>query len=136
MFINTRLLSVLWQVFLTLGLGYGLGAGAIYVPGVAIVAQHFSTKRALVMGIVVSGGSLGAIIYPIVLNNLIHGRVGFPNGVRVSAGLLAVCLLLAGVTMRPRYPKRLGAGSLKRRGIVQSMKVFAHDRIYVIANLA
>jgi MFS family permease len=103
---------------------------------VAIVAQHFSTKRALVMGIVVSGGSLGAIIYPIVLNNLIHGRVGFANGVRVSAGLLAACLLLAGVTMRPRYPKRIGAGSIKRRSIVQSMKLFAHDRIYLIANLA
>lgn len=101
----------------------------------AIVAQHFSTKRALVMGIVVSGGSLGAIIYPIVLNNLIHGRVGFANGVRVSAGLLAACLLLAGVTMRPRYPKRTG-GSTKHRSIVQSMKVFAQDRIYVIANLA
>ena len=51
------------------------------------------------MGICFTGSSIGGIVYPIMLNNLLHGSAGFAWGVRASAfltmGLLALanCLL-------------------------------------------
>ncbi|THV06305.1 mycorrhiza-upregulated monocarboxylate permease [Dendrothele bispora CBS 962.96] len=51
-----------YQIFLSQGLGHGIGAGMIYVPSIAIVAQYFRQKRSLVMTMVASGSSLGAII--------------------------------------------------------------------------
>ncbi|KAF8177697.1 MFS general substrate transporter [Pholiota molesta] len=118
-----------YQVFLSLGISYGIGAGMIYVPGVAIVAQHFTRKRALVMGIVASGGSLGAILYPIMLNNLFHNSVGFANGVRASGGLIAGCLVLSGLLMRTRGPPRTTA----HRSILESARKFYRDDVYVLA---
>ena len=36
-----------------------LGSGFLFVPSVAIVATHFTTKRAFATGITVAGGSVG-----------------------------------------------------------------------------
>ena len=51
-----------WQVFLAQGLCMGLGAGFLYVPSLALVGIWFSRKRALAMGIVLSGASVGEYI--------------------------------------------------------------------------
>lgn len=119
-------------MILSLGITYGLGAGIVYVPGIAIVSQHFSRKRALAMGIVTSGGSLGAVVYPIMLNNFFHGSVGFANGVRASGGLIAGCLLIGLLTMRTRVTPV----PLKRRSIIDSARKFVKDDVYVLAVLA
>ena len=48
-----------WQVFLSQGLCMGLGAGLLYIPSLALVGVWFSKKRALAMGIVMSGIAVG-----------------------------------------------------------------------------
>lgn len=48
-----------WQVFLSQGLCMGLGAGLLYIPSLALVGVWFSKKRALAMGVVMSGISVG-----------------------------------------------------------------------------
>jgi hypothetical protein len=58
----------------------------------------------LAMGIVASGSSVGAIVHPIMLNKLFHSSVGFHNGVRASAGLNLILLVLAVLLMRTRLP--------------------------------
>ncbi|KAJ7732035.1 major facilitator superfamily domain-containing protein [Mycena metata] len=93
----------LWQIFLAQGLGMGLGAGTLYIPSVVVVSHYFQKRRALAMSIVASGSSLGAVVHPIMLNNTFQ-RLGFPNAVRASAGLLSGCLLIACLLMRPRLP--------------------------------
>jgi len=54
------------------------------------------------MTFVAAGSSLGAIIHPIMLNNLLNGPVGFSNGVRASAGLVSGLLIIACLCMRTR----------------------------------
>lgn len=44
-----------YQLFLSQGVGMGIGAGLVYVPAVAVQAHHWSTRRAVAMGIVVTG---------------------------------------------------------------------------------
>jgi hypothetical protein len=58
------------------------------------------------MGTVAAGGSLGAILHPVMLNNLINGRLGFANGVRVSAGMNGCLLFIANLLMRTRLPPK------------------------------
>ncbi|KAG1788771.1 major facilitator superfamily domain-containing protein [Suillus plorans] len=91
-----------YQVFLTQGLGSGIAVGLLYIPSLAIVSHYFKRKRTLVMAFVTMGSSLGAIVHPIMLNNLLNGPLGFANGVRASAGLLSALLLIACLCMRPR----------------------------------
>jgi MFS family permease len=48
-----------WQVFLAQGVCMGLGAGLLYIPSLALVSIWFDRKRALAMGVVMSGIAVG-----------------------------------------------------------------------------
>lgn len=43
----------------------GLGIGLIFVPVVSIPSHYFARRRSLVAGIILSGNSAGAIVFPI-----------------------------------------------------------------------
>jgi len=109
-----------YQIFMSQGLGMGIGAGMIYTPAMAIQAHHWKVHRSLVMGLVITGtpmicafwldthirtgSSVGGIVYPIMLNNLFNSSVGFAQGVRASGYLTAGLLVLANGLMsaKPR----------------------------------
>ncbi|KAI0804707.1 major facilitator superfamily domain-containing protein [Irpex lacteus] len=86
-----------YQLFLAQGIGLGLAQGLLYLPSLAIVGHHFKKKRTLVMGIVATGASVGGIIHPIMLNQLFEGKLGFHNGVRVSAAMNGFLLIIANI---------------------------------------
>lgn len=90
------------QIFLAQGICLGLAQGIVYVPSMAVVSHYFSRRRTLAMSLVAAGSSLGAIIHPIMLNNLFNRGVGFANGVRISAAFLSVLLLIACLLIRTR----------------------------------
>jgi MFS family permease len=92
-----------WQVFLSQGLCVGLGAGCIFLPSVAIVATYFTTKRALAIGIVASGGSIGSVIYPIVFYRLLS-EVGFPWATRTIGFIALATLSISIAVLRSRLP--------------------------------
>ncbi|KAN0076916.1 Major facilitator superfamily domain containing protein [Tylopilus felleus] len=91
-----------YQIFLAQGICLGLAQGIVYVPSMAVVSHYFSRRRTLAMSLVAAGSSLGAIIHPIMLNNLFNRGVGFANGVRISAAFLSVLLLIACLLIRTR----------------------------------
>ncbi|KAF2741339.1 MFS general substrate transporter [Polyplosphaeria fusca] len=103
-----------WQVFLAQGICMGLGAGLLYIPSLALVGIWFSRKRAIAMGIVMSGIAVGGVIYIITFDRLTKS-VGFPWAIRVMgfialfAALLSFPALLSGSAMlaRPRRARRL-----------------------------
>lgn len=47
------------QIFLAQGICVGLGAGCLFLPGVAMMATCFTSKRAFMIGIANTGGSIG-----------------------------------------------------------------------------
>jgi len=81
----------------------------------------------MAMSIVATGASLGAVIHPIMLNNLFE-RIGFGNTVRASAGLNAGLLLIACLLMHPRLPPPDNTPALWK-----SLKKFSRDGPYVFA---
>lgn len=52
--------SKYYQIFLSHGLGVGLGSGLIFVPALSVQAHHWKKRRALAMGIVLSGKYLSS----------------------------------------------------------------------------
>lgn len=94
-----------WQVFLTQGLGFGIATGLIYQPALAIASQYFERRRAFATGIVMGGGAVGGIIFPIMVNNLI-GKLGFQKAVLICASFMFVCLAIANIVLRPRIHYR------------------------------
>lgn len=55
-----------YSIFLSQGVAAGIGLGFLFLPSVSIIGHWFMKRRALAMGIVVSGSSTGGIIFPIV----------------------------------------------------------------------
>lgn len=93
----------IYQNFLAQGVGLGIGAGLMYVPSLAVVSHYFHRRRALAMAIVASGSSLGAVVHPIMLNNLFV-KLGYRKAVQVSAGTVTGILIIACLLMHPRLP--------------------------------
>ncbi|CAK7217944.1 hypothetical protein SCUCBS95973_003320 [Sporothrix curviconia] len=94
-----------WQVFLAQGIIVGIGAGMVFIPGVAIVGTYFSTRRATAIGLAATGSCVGGIIYPIALRRLII-EIGFGWAVRVMGFLMFATLIVAIAVMKPRLPPR------------------------------
>ena len=72
------------------------------------------------MSLVASGCSLGAVVHPIMLNNLFNRGVGFANGVRISATFISVLLLIACLLTRTRLepPKNPAKYLSVGRGVI------------------
>ncbi|KAJ7507153.1 MFS general substrate transporter [Mycena galericulata] len=86
-----------YQVFLSQGL---------FVPAVSLPSHYFRAKRSLVMGMVFAGSSMGGVVFPIILNHLINGPVGFAWGIRTVAFITAILLLIGNLLTRPRLPTK------------------------------
>lgn len=105
-FIMLSLCTHSWQALLALAFCTGIGAGLLFTPTVSLIPTWFSSHMGLAIGIVSAGSSLGGVIYPIVLYQLID-KVGFPWAVR-SLGFIALAtfiLPVAVMKMRIRAPK-------------------------------
>ncbi|KAI7977381.1 hypothetical protein EIK77_004797 [Talaromyces pinophilus] len=100
-----------WEVFLAQALCTGLGTSFLFLPSVAIVATYFAKKRALAIGVVASGGSIGSVIYPIVFERL-QPRVGFPWATRVIGFISLATLTISVATLRARLPPAKKARTL------------------------
>ncbi|KAF5360004.1 hypothetical protein D9758_007617 [Tetrapyrgos nigripes] len=96
-----------YQNFLAQGVGSGIAFGMMFMPALSIPSHYFRKRRALAMGIVLSGGSVGSTIYPILLNKLFNDpSVGFAWGVRAQSFIELGFLAFANLVMRTRLPPR------------------------------
>ncbi|KAL5536616.1 hypothetical protein ACEPAF_439 [Sanghuangporus sanghuang] len=77
---------VFYQLFLSQGIGIGLGIGLLYLPAATV-------------GLVSASRPLGGVIYSIMLNNLINGRMGFAWAVRIVAFLTLGCCVIANLVI-------------------------------------
>jgi len=50
-----------WQVLLSQGVVYGMGAAGLFLPGLVTTGQWFTSKRGLAIGLVASGSSVGTL---------------------------------------------------------------------------
>ncbi|KIK65077.1 hypothetical protein GYMLUDRAFT_123169, partial [Collybiopsis luxurians FD-317 M1] len=120
-----------YQIFLSQGLGMGIGGGMIYMPAIAIQAHHWSKYCHLAVALVAMGGSIGGIVFPIFLNQLFHSSIGYAWGVRSSAFIVGGLLLLSNLLMRDN-PDIVAVGRQKK----QSVRMLFKDLPYIIYTIA
>ncbi|KAI0029301.1 MFS general substrate transporter [Vararia minispora EC-137] len=97
----TSLGTTFWQILLAQGVCFGLGAGLVFIPSVAVLATYFKRRRALVLGIAASASGLGGVVYPVILRQL-SGRIGFGWATRIIAFTALGTLALSSAVMRRR----------------------------------
>ncbi|KAF8982845.1 hypothetical protein BGZ46_000481 [Entomortierella lignicola] len=61
----------LWQLYLTQGVLFGIGASLAYYPAIAVPSHHFAKNRGLATGIAVSGVGAGGLVLAPLTNKLI-----------------------------------------------------------------
>ncbi|KAK0212235.1 MFS general substrate transporter [Desarmillaria ectypa] len=117
-----------YQALLAQGFGMGIGMGCMFLPALSIMSHYFRKRRAVAMGIVVASGSLGGVIYPIILNKIFPREgLGFPWAVRFIAFINIAFLVIANLIMKPRWPTR------KRAPV--DMSQIIHDPPYWVTNI-
>ncbi|KAJ8098865.1 major facilitator superfamily domain-containing protein [Lipomyces tetrasporus] len=106
----TSLCTEYWQVMLSQAVVCGLGEGCLFIPGIAIIPQYFSSKRAFATGVAAAGSSMGGIIYPIVFHKL-EPRLGFSWATRIIAfivlGTQAYALAVMRIRSMPKFKRSL-----------------------------
>jgi len=92
-----------YQLFLAQDLGVGIGIGCMFIFSCNL-RSSLEKRRALAMGIVMIGTSCGGIIYPIMMNRLLHyTSLDYGWSVRVMAFMDLGLLLVAKVIMTINY---------------------------------
>ncbi|KAF7360506.1 MFS general substrate transporter [Mycena venus] len=119
-----------YQIFLSQGVGMGIGLGFTFVPTVSITVHHFAKRRGLASGVALSGASIGATIFPIMLNHLIP-KIGFSSAVRATGYIVLGCLIIGNALMRTRLPPR----SKRPNAVSPDIKSFFTDAAYMWAVL-
>ncbi|MCJ1319749.1 hypothetical protein MMC15_005085 [Xylographa vitiligo] len=97
----TSISTEYYQFILAQGICSPIGASMVFYPALSAVATWFFHRRALAFGIMASGSSLGGVIFPILVQNLIP-KIGFPWTMRVSAFLILALLIVANLTVKSR----------------------------------
>jgi predicted MFS family arabinose efflux permease len=90
-----------WQVLLAQAFCIGIGAGALFIPSVAILSTYFSTRIGSAIGIAASGSSFGGVIYPIVFHKLLP-KIGFAWTTRVLGFIILATMIIPNMCMRVR----------------------------------
>ncbi|CEP64689.1 Mch4p LALA0_S13e00738g [Lachancea lanzarotensis] len=91
--------TTLWQFILSFSVVTGLATGALTTPLIGCIATWFSRKRAMATSIATIGGSLGGIVFPLMLKSL-YGGVGFSWAMRILAFVCLGCLSFACIFAR------------------------------------
>jgi len=93
------------RIFACQSLGMGIGIGLVFVPTVIIPLHYFKRQRGLAIGVLMSGGSFGGMIFPAVLRVFIP-KQGMGGAVRVTAyiilGFLVIANGLLGTSIPPK----------------------------------
>ncbi|KAI9682208.1 MAG: hypothetical protein M1817_000262 [Caeruleum heppii] len=100
-----------WHFMLCWGVLGGLGTSLLFTPGIACIGHFFSKKRGAATGLAATGGSIGGIGFPIMLQALFP-RVGFAWATRIMGFILLFLLIICNLLIRSRLPPVSGASSL------------------------
>lgn len=90
-----------WQFLVVFGVPGGAGTSLIVTPAVAAIGHFFPAERANATGIATIGGSIGGIIFPLMLESL-FSKVGWAWATRIQGFVFLVLLVLANLLIRVR----------------------------------
>ena len=100
-FIAASFARRVWHLYLTQGVLLGLGVGFLYVPGINILSQWFSTKRTLANGISAAGSGIGGVSFAFAANAMIK-NLSLGWSLRITGIIALFFNLVAALFVRDR----------------------------------
>ncbi|RDW58142.1 MFS general substrate transporter-62 [Coleophoma cylindrospora] len=94
-----------WHFIIVYGVLNGLGGALINTPCIASIGHFFLVKRGNATGIAMTAGSIGGIIFPLMLQRLFP-MLGFAWATRILGFILLFLLVLANLLVRSRLPRK------------------------------
>lgn len=100
----------IWHFILSFGVFCGLGCSLLFTPSLAAVGHFFLARRGLATGLASTGGSIGGIVFPLMLQSLFP-RLGWGWSVRALGFLVLGICGCANFLIRSRLPPAVGASA-------------------------
>ncbi|VVT53313.1 uncharacterized protein SAPINGB_P003510 [Magnusiomyces paraingens] len=97
----TSLATEYYQFFLAFSLCAGLGCALLMTPEIAIIGHWFKKRRGTAIGAATVGGSLGGVIFPVMLRQM-YSTAGYAWALRALGFINLGTLLLSLFLMKPR----------------------------------
>ncbi|KAF2148771.1 MFS general substrate transporter [Myriangium duriaei CBS 260.36] len=96
-----------YQVFLAQGVLLGVGFSFVALPATAIPPLYFKRNRALSQGVTIGGSSLGGIVWPIIMDQLLNKRrLSFGWSIRILGFIVIPLAAIVLLTVRRPVPKK------------------------------
>lgn len=111
---GTSVAQTYYQFFLSFGIACGIGSSLLMCPLIATVGHWFNRKRGMALGLATAGGSVGGVIFPIMLRSL-YSTIGYAWAIRVFGFVCLTCLvasLLLIKTRLAREPLKISLNSI------------------------
>jgi len=108
--IGASFARVIWQLYLSQGVCFGLGMGFLFVASVGIVPQWFTTKRSLANGFATCGSGLGGLVYSFATGAMLKS-IGLAWAFRVLGIVACAVNSICAMLLRDRN-KLIGARPL------------------------
>lgn len=121
--------SKYWHFLVVFGVLGGLGTSLVFTPAIAAVGHFFLRKRGQFTGLAAVGGSLGGIVYPLVMQALFP-KIGFAWTTRVIGLVNLVLLIFANLFIKSRLPPRPAT----REAIMPDFRIF-RDPTFALTTL-
>lgn len=91
-----------YQFFLAQALLFGSSMSFLFCPALATVSRYFNKNKGLAMGVTVGGSSVGGVIWPIVVNELLNkNQMSFGWTIRIVGFIMLPLLVLSVLTIIP-----------------------------------
>jgi len=92
-----------WHFLLSFGVLSGLASSLLFTPSVAAIGHFFKARRGLATGIASTAGSIGGIIFPLMLQRLFE-TVGWAWAIRALALVCLAVTIVSNFLIRSRLP--------------------------------
>ena len=96
-----------WHFIITFSIFGGVGTSLIFTPAISAIGHFFLQSRGSATGLAATGGSVGGIVFPLILPKL-FSTVGFAWGTRIMGFILLFLLITANLLIRTRLPPKVG----------------------------
>lgn len=100
-----------WHFMLVFSVLGGIGTSLVFTPAISAIGHWFLLKRANATGIATAGGSVGGVIFPLMLQSLFP-KVGWAWALRIQGFIFIILLIIANLTIRSRLPGKAGGSVL------------------------
>ena len=97
--------KTVYQFILSFGIMTGLGVAIGTAPLIGIISHYFDKKRGMATSFASVGGSVGGVIFPIILRTL-YTKVGFVWAMRIFALICCCSMIIAISLLTPRISNK------------------------------